>query len=196
VLSMQHTFSHKSHDPGTRIHRLVKVSTLHGLQLHGHLWHHQITSQFLPSIRVQQVSTRPGPYPQVVLLQTEPACFTHQSTSHLDSSPAILSTSHIPMHKDDPVVPSPSTGNGTMPILSGNDPHHGCKPTARLISHLFACPDLPSYHAHINTPANTTTKALTLRKSSISLLAQDHVRNEGEYRAQHGECPRTMDYMP
>ena len=35
TLFTQHTFSHKSHDPGTRVHRPVKVSALHGLQLHG-----------------------------------------------------------------------------------------------------------------------------------------------------------------
>jgi hypothetical protein len=181
---------------GCGIRPTVRVNALCGLQLHGHLWHHQITSQFLPSIQVQQVSTGPGPYPQVVLLQTEPACFTHQSTSHLDSSPATLPTPHILMHKDNPVVPSPSTGDGTMPILSGNDSHHGCEPTARLASHLFACPDLPSYHAHIDTLADMTTEALALRKSSILLLAQDHAQNERECCAQHGKRPQTMDYLP
>jgi hypothetical protein len=187
TLSTQHKFSHKSHDPETRVHHPVKVSALHGLQPHGCHLQQQIKSPFLPSIRVQQVSAGPGPYPQVVLLQTEP--FTHQSTSHLDSSPATLSRPHILTHKDDPVVLSPSTGDGTMPTLSGNDPHHRHEHTARLAPHPFACPDLPSYHAHINTLADTTTEALTLRKSSILLPAQDHARNEGECGTQHGERP-------
>jgi hypothetical protein len=48
-------------------------------------------------------TTGAGPYPQVVLLQTERDTFTHQSTSHLDSSPtATFSTHHVPMPKDDP----------------------------------------------------------------------------------------------
>jgi hypothetical protein len=192
TLSTQHTFSHKSHDPGTRVHHPVKVSALHGLQPHGCHLQQQIKSAFLPSIRVQQVSAGPGPYPQIVLLQTEP--FTHQSTSHLDSS-QMFSIPHVPTHKDDPVVPSPSTGDGTTPIWSGNDPHHGREHTARLAPHPFACPDLPSYHAHIDTLADTTTEALALRKSSISLPAQDHARNEGECRAQRGERPRaTYDF--
>jgi hypothetical protein len=130
------------------------------LKLHGHYWHQQIQSQFFHFIRVQQVPTGPGPYPQVVLLQTEPEMFTHQSASHLDLSPPIFSTPHILMHKDDPVVPSLSTDHGATPISSGINHHHGCKPTARLnarlIPHLLACPELSPYHAHINAPLHRT----------------------------------------
>jgi hypothetical protein len=198
---MQHQFSHKSHDPGTCILRTVKVNTLSlcGLKLYGHYWHQQIKSQFPPSIRVQQVSAGPGPYPQVVLLQTEPEPFTHQSTSYLDSSQIFLI--HVPMPKDNPVVPSLSIDHRATQISSGNDPYHGCKatarPYARLAPHPLACPELLSYHVHIDVPlywthwvveqcalhaahclandtlADTTTEALALCKLSISLLAVD-----------------------
>jgi hypothetical protein len=124
VLSMQHKFSHKSHDLGTCILCTVKVNVLH-VQPHGRLPHQQIQSHPCPFIRVQQVPTGPGPHPQVVLLQTEPEMFTHQSVSHLDSSPQIFLTPPILMHKDDPVVPSPSTGHRATPIPSGNNHHHG-----------------------------------------------------------------------
>jgi hypothetical protein len=201
ALSTQHQFSHKSHDPGTRVLCMVKVNALSlcGLKLHGHYWHQQIKSQFPPSIQVQQVSAGPGPYPQVVLLQTEPEPFTHQSTSHLDSS-QIFST-HIPMPKDNPVVLSSSIDHGATQISSGNNPYHGCeataRPYARLTPHPLACPELHSYHVHIDVPlhqthwvaeqcalctahrlandmpADTTTEALALCKSSILLPAVD-----------------------
>jgi len=181
ALSTQLKFSHKSHDPGTRVLCTATVNALCTLQPHGCHWQQQTISEIPSSIRVQQVPAGPGPYPQVVLLQTErerDTC-THQSTSHLDSN-STLST------------------------------HHGREPTARLYtrlaSHLSACPELPPYHAHVDaplhrtcwvaeqcalrrihcpandTPADATTEALALCKSSISLPAQDHARNEGECR--------------
>jgi Reverse transcriptase (RNA-dependent DNA polymerase) len=208
VLSMQHQLSHKSHDLGTHILHTVKANALCCLKPSGRLWQHQIISQFLPSIRVQQVSAGPGPYPQVVLLQTEPEALSHQSMSHLDSSPTKLSIPHIPTPKDNPVIPSPSIDHRATPISSGNDHHHRCELIARLnaqlVPHLFVCPEIPPYHIHIDAPlhwtcwvaeqctlhpahwladdtlANAIIKVLTLYKSSISLLAPDHAQNEGE----------------
>jgi gag-polypeptide of LTR copia-type/Zinc knuckle len=145
VLSTQQQFSHKSHDPGMCVLRTVKVNTLHGLKPHGRHWQQQSISEIFPPIQVQQVPTGPGPYPQVVLLQTEPEPFTHQSTSHLDSSQILLT--HVPMPKDNPVVPSSSIDHGDTQISSGNDPYHGCeataRPYARLAPHPLACPELP-----------------------------------------------------
>jgi Zinc knuckle len=218
VLSTQHQFSHKSHDLGTHILHPVKVNTLCGLKPSGHLWQQQIESQSFPFIRVQQVTTVPGPYPQVVLLQTEPELSSHQSTSHLDSSPAIFLTPHTLMPKDDLVIPSLSIGHRATQISSGNGIDHRHKPTARLTPHPFACPEHPLYHIHIDaplhwtcwvtdqcalcparhlandTPADTTIKALALCKSSISLSALDHAQNEGECCVQHGKHPRATCY--
>jgi hypothetical protein len=60
--------------------------------------------------RVQQDFSGPGPYPQVVLPQPAPAPFTHQSTSHLNSSSTSIPSfaPRVPLPKDAPVVPSPS----------------------------------------------------------------------------------------
>jgi hypothetical protein len=174
---------------------------------------------------VQQVPTGPGPYPQVVLLQMEPESFTHQSVSHLDSSPT-FSTPHVTMPKDNPVIPSLSIDHGATPVSSGNDHHHGHKLTARLnawlVSHLFVCPEIPPYHIHIDMPlhrtcwvaeqctlcpahcladdtqADTNIKALALCKSSILLPAPDHARNEGECCYDHGlvNCYLCIPLLP